>query len=819
MRIFLAGLIVTILCGCSAQDESEKPEVERKIDAFLEQMTLEQKVGQMVQGEIKSVTPEDVLKYGLGSVLNGGGSFPNGDRHAEPADWLALADSYFLASKDTSGGNAGIPIIWGTDAVHGHNNVIGATLFPHNIGLGAANDPALVRRIGEITAQEVLATGIDWIFAPTVAVVKDNRWGRTYEGYSSQPDIVVRYAGEIVKGIQSNGAIATAKHFIGDGGTSRGIDQGDTVMPLEQLLDEHGRGYVESINAGVFTVMASFNSWNGEKVHGHKHLLTEVLKNQMGFQGFVISDWNGVGQVNGCSNDSCPQAINAGVDMIMAPEDWKALLQNTVRQVKSGEIPMARIDDAVRRILRVKFLAGAMDSPRPSQRAEATQSQFIGQAEHRTVAREAVRKSLVLLKNNDQLLPLDPRKNILVTGSGADSISRQSGGWTITWQGTGNQNSDFPNGSSIYQGVKEAVRTAGGRATLSEDASFEEKPDAAIVVFGELPYAEGEGDRVSLALSKIHQGDYQLMQALQAAEIPVVSVFLTGRPLWVNREINASDAFVVAWLPGSEGAGVADVLFTDPNGEVRYDFLGRLSFDWPGKDLNVENSNLPVKESLFAYGYGLNYADDTDDLEMLDEQPVGFEKSNDLIVFKRGTRQPWKLFLGDESNWAREVLDSTAVSDASVIRLEAKDYQVQEDARQLTWQGEADTAAQVYWQSDKPVDLTPLRDAGGVLSLVYRIDQPLNGRTELRMDCGWPCKAALRIDSILMEASPDEWQRLSIPLDCFVANGLDVERVDTPFLLSLTGSLQLTLAEVSFLESAPEDSAVDCSQLESLSAD
>ena len=812
IRILVTGLSLLFSLSCFASGELINPDIEKKINTLLANMTLEQKVGQMIQGEIKSVTPDDIRRYGLGSVLNGGGSFPNGNRHASTAEWLALADSYYVASIDTSLGNAGIPVIWGTDAVHGHNNVIGATLFPHNIGLGAANDPDLIRKIGEITAKEVAATGIDWIFAPTVAVVKDNRWGRTYEGYSSQSDIVASYAREIVQGIQSNGTIATAKHFIGDGGTLRGIDQGNTVLPLDALLDQHGQGYKEAIDAGVLTVMASFNSWNGKKIHGQKELLTDVLKTRMGFKGIVISDWNGIGQVQGCSNDSCPQAINAGIDMIMAPEDWKALLSNTVRQVEAGEIDIARIDDAVRRILRVKFLACIMDAAKPSKRSIAGQPELIGHSSHRSVAREAVRKSLVLLKNNDQLLPLHPKQNILVTGSGANDISRQSGGWTISWQGNGNENSDFPSGTSIFQGIKEVVTAAGGKAVLVDSFTAAEKPDVAIVVFGEFPYAEGEGDLITLSLPNIHQEDYQLMKQLKAANVPVVAVFLTGRPLWVNRQINASDAFVVAWLPGTEGGGIADVLFADKEGNRRYDFEGRLAFDWPAKELNIADYQLPVEEKLFPYGYGLDYQNKSSNLAVLNEQPVGFDKSIDVPVFNRGTRQPWKMYLGDETNWSREVVNSVAASDSGVVSVIVRDYQVQGDARQITWMDQRKTPAQVYWQAEEPLDLTPLKKANGALSLVARVDQPLQGHAELRMDCGWPCKGVINFDDVLKEAPLNQWQRVSVPLKCFVENSLDVEKVDTPFLLAVSGSLQLTIAEITLLESPPGDSLVSCNR-------
>jgi beta-glucosidase len=584
------------------------PALEQRVDSILSELTLEQKVGQMVQAEIQNVTPADVRDYHLGSILNGGGSYPNRSKASGVADWLALADAFYDASMDTSLGGAAIPVIWGT------NNVAGATLFPHNIGLGATRDSELIQRIGEATALEVAATGIAWTFAPTVAVVRDDRWGRTYEGFSEDPEIVRQYAGRMITGLQGSAGspdflspshvVATAKHFIGDGGTDQGVDQGDNLSTEQQLLDIHAQGYLSAFEAGVQTVMASFNSWRGEKVHGNRHLLTDVLKGRLGFDGYVIGDWNGHAQVPGCSNESCPAAINAGVDMIMVPEDWKALLANTLEQVRSGEIEQSRIDDAVRRILRVKMRAGLFTGGRPSSRPQAGDASLVGAADHRSLAREAVRQSLVLLKNGEGLLPLSRNLNVMVVGDGADDISKQSGGWSVTWQGTEVTNEDFPGANSIFAGIREAVTAGGGSATLSPDGTFEESPDVAIVVFGEDPYAEYEGDLESLNFSAEHGASLELLRRLKGQGIPVVSVFLSGRPLWVNPELNASTAFVAAWLPGTEGAGIADVLFRDSEGEVNFDFTGKLSFSWP-RDLSETNPNRgdPDYEPLFPYGF------------------------------------------------------------------------------------------------------------------------------------------------------------------------------------------------------------------------
>ena len=629
------------------------PAIEARVATLLGQLTLEQKIAQMVQADIRYVTPDDVRKYRLGSILNGGGAFPGNNKHAALADWVGLADRFYDASMDTAYGGPAIPVFWGTDAVHGHNNVVGATLFPHNVGLGAMHDPDLVQRIGEATASEVAATGIDWTFAPTVAVVRDERWGRSFEGYSDRPDIVRAYAGRMVQGLQgtagtasfldNNHILATAKHFIGDGGTDRGIDRGDNLASEQELLDIHAQGYITAIQAGVQTVMVSYNSWQGPKLHGQHYLITDVLKNRMGFDGIVVSDWNGIDEVQGCTVSSCAQAVNAGIDLFMVPEHWKEFIANTVAQVRAGDIPPSRIDDAVTRILRVKLRAGLFEKGRPSTRALANHQELLGSPGHRAVARQAVRESLVLLKNDGGVLPLRRKTRVLVAGDGADNIEKQSGGWTLTWQGTENTNADFPGATSIFAGIQAAASAAGGTATLSADGAYRSKPDVAIVVFGEDPYAEWHGDIRSLefrgadgnpppdmsrpwpetpmpgqwalpvsanvptAPSGADDPNLQLIQRLRHSGIPVVAVFLGGRGRVITPELQASNAFVVAWLPGSEGGGIADVLFRNNKGAVNYDFTGRLSYAWPSGGQQSASSASDATAPLFPYGYGLSY--------------------------------------------------------------------------------------------------------------------------------------------------------------------------------------------------------------------
>ena len=606
-------------------------DVDIDIAIILDSMTLEEKVGQMVMPEIKSVSADEVRDYHLGAILNGGGSWPNRNKNASVADWVSLADDYYLASVDTTGGRTAVPVLWGTDAVHGHNNVIGATIFPHNIGLGAANNPGLMRQIGEATALEVAVTGIDWVFAPTLAVVRNDRWGRTYEGYSEDPEIVKAYAGEIVAGLQGDGfsgelfndahVLATAKHFIGDGGTDNGDDQGNTVVTEQELHDIHAQGYFSALDAGAQTVMASYSSWNGSKLHGDEYLLTTVLKEKMGFDGFVLGDWNGHAQVPDCSNDSCAKSFNAGVDMMMVPFDWRAFIENTLSQVRDGVIPMERVDDAVTRILRVKMRAGAFDANKPSDRTYANNTSLIASAEHKALARQAVRESLVLLKNKNAILPLNPTSKVLVAGTSADNIARQCGGWTVSWQGSGLSNNDFPQATSILSGIESAVNAAGGTVEYNVPGLFNQTlpPDVAIVVFGEAPYAEYSGDLSNIEYQSGVKSDLELLNRLKAQNIPVVSVFLSGRPLWVNKELNASNGFVAAWLPGTEGTGIADLLFTDVSGAINNDFSGKLSFSWPEQaDQQLLNRNDDIYLPLFSYGFGLSYQDvDTlgDDLD------------------------------------------------------------------------------------------------------------------------------------------------------------------------------------------------------------
>ncbi|WP_417774585.1 glycoside hydrolase family 3 N-terminal domain-containing protein [Sphingomonas arantia] len=767
------------------------PVLEAKITALMARMSLEQKVGQVVQGDIASTTPADLKKYHLGSVFNGGNSDPGGRYNAPAADWLKLADEYWDASISDDPKLPRIPSIWGIDAVHGHSNVVGATLFPHNIGLGAMRDPAIMRQIGAITAIEMRVTGIDWTFAPTIAVVRDDRWGRTYEGFGETAEIATGYAGPLVEGLQGkigdrdwlkgSHIIATAKHFLGDGGTAGGKDQGDAQMSEAQLRSLFAPPYYAALKAGVQSVMASFSSWNGVKMTGNRSLLTGVLKERMGFDGFVVGDWNAHGQVEGCTNTRCPQALAAGLDVYMAPDSWKGIWESTLAGVKAGTIPMSRLDDAVRRLLRVKYRAGIFDTVKPSARPLAGRYALLGAPAHRAVARAAVAESLVLLKNSGSVLPLKRGMRILVAGDAADDVARQAGGWTLSWQGTGTKPTDFPNATSIWRGIAAQVQDARGTATLSVDGKYETKPDAAIVVFGETPYAEFQGDKPDVAFDDTAD-NLATMQRLRAAGIPVVAVFLSGRPLWVNPYLNASDAFVAAWLPGSEGAGVADVLFGAKP------FRGKLPYSWPARSdqtpLNVGDANYAP---LFAYGYGLT-ARDKGALGPLSEVRAGAGGNRNLLFARGKVTNGRRLLLGSGTALA-------ANPGPELISQRAADRVAQEDAVQIAWTGRG--AASAVLDGD-PVDLT--REANGDVALIV----------DVKVDAGPAGAVTLGgrnvTDRLRAIAKAGGWGQVAVPLRCLV--GADLAKVRQPFMMTTAGALTVTVSRVQF--GSASEGLVDC---------
>ncbi|WP_300380783.1 glycoside hydrolase family 3 protein [Henriciella sp.] len=763
-------------------------EIESRIDDLLSKLTLEQKVGQVIQADNASITPEEVKEYRIGSVLSGGNSAPDGKPYANVEEWVAATDAYYKASVDPEGVDVAIPILWGIDAVHGHNNVVGGTLFPHNIGLGAMRNPDLMEEIARVTALELRVTGHDWTFAPTVAVPRDDRWGRSYEGFGEDPEIVASYSPRIVEGLQGefgsdvfldkDHVISTAKHFLGDGGTEDGIDQGDAILSEAELVRLHNAGYPPAIEAGALSVMASFSSWNGKKVTGDPYLLNDVLKERMGFDGFIVGDWNAHGQIEGCTNTDCPEALNAGLDMYMAPDSWRGLYESTLEQARSGEIPMERLDDAVRRILRAKLHFGVFEEGTPSERALAGQEDILGSDEHRTLARQAVRESLVLLKN-DGVLPITPDKRILVAGDGADNISKQSGGWTLTWQGGGADNAEFPNASSILEGIEKAASSV----EYSPEGTYSETPDVAIVVFGEEPYAEFRGDVDHLAYDLSGSKELTLLKELQAEGIPVVSVFLSGRPMWVNRELNASDAFVAAWLPGSEGGGVADLLIANEDGEPRHDFKGTLSFSWPRQpDQTPLNVGDEAYDPLFAYGYGLSYAN-PGTLEELNENvssELSASEGQSIFFAEGGFVGEWKANLSDEVSQTRV------------------DHQAQEDAIQFSFPSEGGQATFTDGQTHSYV-----RESNADIELALTLKAAAADSLDIGMLCEGDDCAAYRT----FTSTDGQWTDVRISLSCF--SDINLEQITAPLAIRSEAAAEVSVSDVRLAEDADGQETCD----------
>lgn len=813
---------------------SRDAQIEQKVSAILSSMSLEEKVGQIIQPEIANVTPEDVRIYHLGSVLNGGGTRPNNDKYASVDDWVNLAAQFHEASMDSSDGYAAIPLIWGSDAIHGNNNLYGATLFPHNIGLGAARDSQMIARIGRATALELAATGVTWTFGPTVAVARDVRWGRTYESYSEDPKVVADYARAMVTGIQGDArtpgeynpatVVATAKHFLGDGGTTQGVDRGDTMVTEQELIDVHAPGYVAALDSNVSTTMASFNSWNGDRLHGHKYLITDVLKGRMGFDGLVVSDWNGHRHVIGCSVERCAAAINAGIDILMVPSDWKAMLENTIKDVRQGNISLARLDDAVTRVLRVKMRAGLFDAGPVKERLIVGDKTLIGHADHRALAREAVRKSLVLLKNNNQLLPLSPTANILVAGDAADDIGKQSGGWTLSWQGTGNTNNDFPGASSIFDGIESVVASAGGKIHLHEDGLWDEtsfensaKPDVAIVVYGEDPYAEWHGDLANIEYQYGSKEDLKLLNRLKSQDIPVVSVFISGRPLWVNKELNASDAFVAAWLPGSEGAGLADVLFSEHKNKPVYDFTGRLSFSWPNAISHAKlNKDAADYKPLFEYGYGLSYRTDVKVPDAvknntLDEStalPANAELEEYWFFVSR-EMSAWTFYSQAEGEARKQVSNRPRDASREHLLFDLADKLAQQDARRVRWSGGKRVIFSMA--TDYAQDFSAYLANGGALSFDLKVDTIPNKAVSLSLACEGECSKSVDISQHLKTSNLGEYSNYKVALDCFTnSDSSKLDKLNSVFRIDTKGYLDISVANIKVLPNVAPEKLLKC---------
>lgn len=573
--------------------------VPTRVSDLLSRMSLDEKLGQMTQAERSAVTNTQITQFRLGSLLSGGGSAPSPNN---ATSWANMYDGFQNAALATP---LGIPLIYGVDAVHGHNNVVGATIFPHNIGLGATRDPALVQSIGRAVAEEVSGTGIDWDFAPCLCVARNDRWGRTYESFGETPELPTQMA-TIITGLQSsalNGpasVLATAKHYVGDGGTTNGTDQGNTQLSEADLRAIHLAPFREAVARNVGSVMISYSSWNGVKMHGNQYLITTVLKGELGFSGFVVSDWNGIDQLDGAAGFTATEvrtAVNAGIDMVMVPNAWQNFITLLRGEVQAGRITMARIDDANRRILTKKFELGLFERPLTDRAYTST----VGSAAHRALARQAVQRSQVLLKNAGNVLPLATANNrIFVAGKSADNIGYQSGGWTISWQG--GSGSVTP-GTSILQGIRNTVASSTTVTYNATGAGIDGSYRAAIAIVGETPYAEGAGDRPSgMGLDST---DLNTIATLRAAGVPVIVVLVSGRPMDIASQLPNWNALVAAWLPGTEGQGVADVLFgvVQPTGKLPMTWMSSAS----QQPINVGDGKTP----LFAYGFGLAYGAST----------------------------------------------------------------------------------------------------------------------------------------------------------------------------------------------------------------
>jgi beta-glucosidase len=582
------------------QQCSTEAKIEEQAESLLLKMTLEEKIGQMTQVDYTAFKDfNDIQKYFIGSVLWGGSSEVE---DISPKGWAEAADKLQEIALKT---RLKIPLVLGIDAVHGHNNVNGAVVFPHNIGLGATGNEELVEKASQVTAAEVAGTGMHWTFAPCVAVARNERWGRTYESFGEEPSLVARLGAAAVKGLEGNdlsdksSILSCTKHYIGDGGTTNGKDQGNTECDEITLRKIHLPGYIEAIKTGTGSIMASYNSWNGEKMHGHKYLMTDVLKKELGFDGFIVSDWAAIDQLGNNYKEVIEKSINAGLDMVMIPNgddkpnNYKEFIKYLKELVEEGKVSKERIDDAVKRILRIKFKLGLFEKTKTNPDLLSK----IGSKEHREVARECVRQSLVLLKNENNTLPLKKDvSRIHFAGRGANSIGMQCGGWTISWQG---KMDEVLNGSTtILQAAKNTVSEK-TKITYSENGEGAEGADFAVIVVGEEPYAEMFGDRENLNLS---EGDLKVIENVKKTGVPIVVVLLTGRPLIINEALKLSNAFVAAWLPGTEGQGVADVLFGD------YNPTGKLPRTWPKSmdqiPINIGDKNY---DPLFPFGYGLSY--------------------------------------------------------------------------------------------------------------------------------------------------------------------------------------------------------------------
>ena len=811
------------------------------VEDTLRGMTLEEKLGQMIQAEVQQLEPRDIGEYKIGSALNGAGVWPNKDRFTSPLGWAEMIDRYWTASAESFRDRPfDIPFAWATDAVHGHNNLYGATVFPHNLGLGATRDPDLMFRIGQVTAAELSASGMDWTFAPTVAVPLDARWGRFYEGYSQDPAIVAAYADAMVRGLQGSAdtaVLSSIKHWIGDGGTRWGIDRGTNFCSEEELIELHSVGYRAALEAGAQIVMVSFNSWENEsnydhaplsgpaynfKLHGSRYLITDVLKGKLGFDGAVLTDWDGHCEISKCTLKDARYCINAGADMLMveARGDWLAILEQTRLDLEQGHILPERIDDAVRRVLRVKYRAQWSGKPRPVLRpAVQGAASTVGSAAHRQVAREAVRKSVVLLKNNGGLLPLPAHSRVLLAGSAMDSFSKQMGGWSLYWHSNELCQEDFPEGKTLGRSLRDAFSgsvTSMETHTALDPAAF----DVVIAAIGEDAYSEMLGDirpwgtLEYAALKPSYADDLALLRRLHQSGIPVVTVYFGGRPLYLNEEINLSQAFAVAWLPGIAGEGVADLLVRDAEGAIRYDAQGRLPCAWPATpygfrltralDAGAHGNHLEYagdEEILFPLGYGLGMEKAAiSDLPLLSlyKHPVRPDPAapvQDLVLLGLEADPRLRLRIAGNGFWVGADVAPHTPTDALLGRVEPIDFLGHDDAFHIFFNGRI---ASLYlefpqWNVE---DMRGYVAAGASLTFALRIHERAPGPVRLSAHNCFPSLGVYDATSLFENAPLAEWTRIRVPLAKLEAAGSDFSKINVPFMLHTQARLRFDIGDL-----------------------
>ena len=820
--------------------------LEREIESILGEMTLEEKLGQMIQAEVQQFKPGDIETYKIGSGLNGAGVWPAKNRFSSPLVWAEMVDGYWSAAERSFAGRPfRIPFAWATDAVHGHNNLFNATVFPHNLGLGATRDAELIRRIGEVTAAELAASGMDWTFAPTVAVPLDARWGRFYEGYSQDPEVVRSFAEAMVLGLQGDEhdarsaelrVLSSIKHWIGDGGTRWGVDRGANYCSEEELLELHAPGYAAALAAGAQVVMVSFSSWVHErnydftpevglpyngKMHGSRYLIRDVLKERMGFDGVVLTDWDGHCEVTKCTLKDARYCINAGADILMveARGDWLAILDHTRRDLEEGHIVPERIDDAVRRILRVKWRSTLREKVRPAEREVVRDAdRIVGCAAHRTVAREAVRKSLVLLKNDGRLLPLARNRRVLVAGSAADSLPKHLGGWSLSWQSNHLAPEDFPSALTLAGALQAALEPGCFVRHRSGELLGDTGADVAVVALGEDAYAEMMGDirpwdsleYASLKPSYAH--DLALLHELNAARVPVVCVYFGGRPLYMNEEINLSRSFIAAWLPGIAGEGIADLLLRAPDSSVEHEFTGTLPCAWPATPYGFRLTR-PMEphthgshpeyagddEVLFPVGYGLRVANAVTApryrlyprATVADPAPA----LNDLVLLGPGEDPRLTLRIAGNGFWVGADVSRVQRTEALLGELQPINRKGVNDAVHVYFNGRI---ASLYLQlPDWNVeDMRGYLAAKAELAFDIRIHALGKGPVRLSAHNRFPSVGVWDATSLFVGLPVGEWTRVRIPLRELAAAGSDFSKVNVPFMLHTEAEMRFDIGDL-----------------------